>query len=119
MKSFITPAVLFFLFTACGPVKKSASGSGLSDLQGNWQLNYITGPRIAFDGLYPRSKPAISFDTKRKKISGNTGCNSFSGPLIAESKKISFTEPMAMTKVACPGEGETIFLEALKKNKRV
>ena len=115
MKSFIIPVALFILFTACSPGKKSASGTDLSALQGTWKLNYITGPRIAFDGLYPDNKPTISFDVKRKKVAGNTSCNSFSGALTAEGKKISFAEPMAITKMACRGEGETIFLEALKK----
>jgi len=115
MKSYITSVILFFLFTACSTGQKSASGPDLSTLQGTWQLNYITGPRIAFEGLYPNRRPTLSFDAKRKKIAGNTGCNSFSGPLTAEGKKISFAEPMAMTKMACPGEGETVFLETLKK----
>jgi heat shock protein HslJ len=115
MKSFITPVVLFFLFSACSTGKKSASGPTLSALQGTWQLNYITGPRIAFEGLYPDRKPTLSFDEKRKKIAGSTSCNSFSVPLTAEGKKINFAEPMAMTKMACPGEGENVFLETLKK----
>jgi len=41
-------------------------------LQGTWVLNYITGPRIAFDGLYPENKPQIQLDASGN-LSGNTG----------------------------------------------
>src|SRR5690606_25014597 len=80
-----------------------------------WVLNYISGPRIAFEGLYPDKKPQLVFTVADKRVSGNTGCNSFSGPLVVDGNKIDFNQPMALTKMACRGEGETVFLETLKK----
>ena len=84
-------------------------------LNGTWELNYITGPRIAFNGLYPEKKPTITFDVTAGKISGNTSCNSFNGKLNVDGNKINFNDPMAMTRMFCQGQGETTFLETLKK----
>ncbi len=86
-----------------------------SKLAGTWELNYISGPRIAFDGLYPGKKPTITFDVANNRISGNSSCNNFNGPLNVDGHKINFMEPMAMTRMMCPGEGENVFMETLKK----
>lgn len=101
---------------ACTTMKPGTIGNGgLSQLSGTWELNYISGPRIAFNGLYPAAKPTITFDVTERKISGNTSCNSFHGQLVADDTTINFMNPLAMTKMACPGEGEATFLEMLKK----
>jgi heat shock protein HslJ len=102
--------------TACTTLKPGSIGNGgLSQLGGTWELNYISGPRIAFNGLYPGKRPTIKFDIAEKRFSGNTSCNSFSGQLNADDTAINFTKPFMMTKMACPGEGEAIFVEMLKK----
>lgn len=84
-------------------------------LNGMWELTYISGRRIAFEGLYPDKKPFIQFDRENKRVSGNTGCNSFTGRFEVSGSAISFPEPMAMTRMACPGEGEQAFTDMLKK----
>ena len=86
-----------------------------SELGGAWQLDYIGGPATAFDSLYPNKKPQIVFDIPGSRTSGNTGCNSFSGTVSIEGSKISFNQPLTLTKMFCPGGGESAFLEALKK----
>ena len=88
----------------------------VSQLEGTWELNYITGPRIAFEGLYPIKKPTISFDVTNNRMSGNASCNNFNGKLNVDGNKISFKDPMAMTRMRCmDGNGENVFVEALKK----
>lgn len=87
----------------------------VSSLDGSWALNYISGRRIAFDGLYPDKKPLITFDAANKKVSGNTSCNNFTGRFTFDAHTISFAEPLAMTRMACPGEGEQAFMDMLKK----
>ena len=112
----LTAIIACCLLVACKSSKKTTSAiPDSSKLDGNWELNYISGPRIAFDGLYPNKKPTISFDVVANKVAGNTSCNSFTGALKVDRNKINFNDPMAMTRMACPGEGETVFLEALKK----
>jgi heat shock protein HslJ len=86
----------------------------LSILDGTWELNYISGRKIAFSGLFPEKKPVIIFDIENNKISGNTSCNNFSGNLNINENKISFADPLVMTKMMCEGEGEQVFLETLK-----
>ena len=105
-----------FLFASCKTSKKATpSMPNTAALTGTWELNYITGPRIAFDGLYPNKKPMLKFDASAKTVGGNTSCNSFNGQLKVDGNKISFNDPMAMTRMMCPGDGENTFLETLKK----
>lgn len=102
--------------SACNTLKNVVEASSdLSKLGGTWELDYISGPRIAFNGLYPGKKPTLIFDIEQKRVSGNSSCNSFSGKLVADDTSVSFNEPMAATKMACPGEGEAVFFENLKK----
>ncbi len=87
-----------------------------SKLAGTWELNYITGSRIAFEGLYPNKKPTITFDLTKNWVNGNTSCNSFSGKLNVKGNNIDFKGPLAMTKMMClDGKGENVFIETLQK----
>lgn len=97
-------------------LKAITSEAGLLD--GNWELNYISGPRIAFNGLYPDKKPIIHFNLPEKELGGNTTCNGFSSKIIMEGNKISIAEPFAKTMIFCEGGGETTFLMMLKKVNR-
>lgn len=100
----------------------SNSGQKTSDainaplkLNGSWELADIPGARISVAGLYPDKKPVITFDVNDNKFVGNTSCNNFSGLLVVYGNKINFNKSMAMTKMMCQGEGETTFVDALKK----
>lgn len=87
-----------------------------SKIDGSWELNYITGPKIAFDGLYPNKKPTINFNVKENQVSGNNSCNSFTGKLNITGNKIDFNQAMAVTKMACmDGQGEQVFMSTLQK----
>ncbi len=97
--------------TPVAPDKLPADTS--KQLEGTWILNYITGPRIAFDGLYPENKPQIKFDASGN-ISGNTSCNSFSAPLTLTGHDWK-TGDITQTEKACGGNGEQVFLSTLKK----
>lgn len=97
------------------PTPKPVSPSPDASLTGTWELNYISGKRIAFEGLYPNKKPQLIFTDSKTEVSGNTSCNSFSSKLVLEDNKINIAEPIAMTMMACEGEGEKSFLDILKK----
>lgn len=84
-------------------------------LNGDWELNYISGPRIAFDGLYPDKKPTIKFNLPANELGGNTTCNGFSSKIIINGNQITVAEPFAKPMVFCEGGGETTFLNMLKK----
>lgn len=105
------PPYLFLLNTLSMDGKPQTATTALS---GTWELNYISGSKIAFEGLYPGKKPLIKFEESTGKISGNTGCNSFTGQAVIDAGTVQFPESMAMTKMLCPGEGEQSFLKTLR-----
>ena len=84
-----------------------------AQLDGNWVMNYVLAPGRNFDSLYHDRKPTISFNLAANKFAGNSSCNNFNGPLKTSGNTISFKDPFAMTRKACPGDGEKVFLETL------
>ncbi|MBP4140195.1 META domain-containing protein [Flavobacterium sp. P4023] len=107
-------AISCMAFVSCNSAKNDNTNTTM--LQGEWELNYISGPRIAFQGLYPDEKPTVNFDLKTDLVSGNTGCNRFSGKLDVVGNKINFkNDNMALTKRYCSGEGESVYLSTLQK----
>ena len=109
--------LLFFLLalfiSACSTVKSTKNADSLSDA--TWELEYISGPRIAFEGLYPNKKPQITFNTKTNEVSGTSSCNGYSAKYTSNGKTISFGEPGPTTMMFCEGGGEQTFLQMIKK----
>lgn len=87
------------------------SGAFPSELAGSWELEFITGPRIAFEGLYPEKRPTLILDGSAD-YKGNTSCNSMTGKFTVKGNAIKFNPPAA-TMMACPGIGEQTFLKTL------
>ncbi|WP_206430290.1 META domain-containing protein [Flavobacterium ustbae] len=112
MKKIFTLVFFSLVLFSC----KCKKVDSVSKLDGTWELNYISGPRIAFDGLYPNKKPTINFDTKENRVSGNNSCNSYTGKLNVTGNTIDFTQPMAVTKMMClDGQGEQTYMSTLEK----
>ena len=88
------------------------------DLKGAWQLNYISGSRISFEGLYPDKKPQINFDTAPGEFCGSTSSNGFSSKIFVDGNKISIAAPFAKTMIFCDNGGENSFLNMLAKVSR-
>ena len=66
--------------------------------------------------MYPDKKPTITFDLKENRVAGNNSCNQYFGKLQGDGNKINFKDAkMGMTMMACPGEGENIFMRTLEK----
>jgi heat shock protein HslJ len=110
-------AVLGIILFSCNSVQnKTTTTNSAEQLNGTWELNYISGPRIAFEGLYPNKKPTITFDTKENRVSGNNSCNSFTGKLNVDGHKISFKDGLASTRMMCmDNQGEQVFMDGLLK----
>ncbi|SDW31265.1 META domain-containing protein [Flavobacterium degerlachei] len=114
MKKLILSLTIFCsVLISCNSVKTSSSK--MTSLEGFWELNYISGPRIAFEGLYPNDKPTIAFDLKESRVFGKNSCNSYFGPLAVDGNKINFKGPMGATKMFCPGEGENVYMTTLER----
>ncbi|MBD1433800.1 META domain-containing protein [Sphingobacterium sp. DN00404] len=82
-------------------------------LAGTWELDYIM-EADDFNTLYSSRKPTIIFDMAEKKVNGNSSCNNFSGNVKIDGHAISFG-PLMSTKMACPGNGEQVFLKNIER----
>ncbi len=103
--------VITFIGIACSTSKNA----GKSDLyKSSWQLEYVTGPRIAFEGLFPEKKPILRFNKKTGRVEGNDSCNGYHAPFTTDGRSLEFGEPGPSTLMYC-GEGEQIFRKTLKK----
>ena len=113
-KLFFTIVFFCLILSACDSAKSTSNTT--TSIEGTWELNYITGPKIAFEGLYPNKKPTIIFDIKENKVYGNNSCNQYFGTLKVDGNKINFKDAkMGMTMMACPGEGEKVYMNTLEK----
>lgn len=92
--------------------QKSASAEELK-LNGEWELNYISGPRIAFDGLFPNKKPTIIFNLPQEEANGNGSCNGYSVKVKVNGNAINFDDALS-TMMACEGNGEPLYFKTLK-----
>lgn len=109
----LTIIVICILFVSCNSTQSTMKNT--TSLEGKWELNYITGPRIAFDGLFPNKKPTIIFDLKENRVSGNNSCNSYTGVLKMDGSKINFKDPMDVTRMMCMDvQGETTYMKTLQ-----
>ncbi len=118
LKNSLRMILLCVVLASCTSTKSTSSDAKpVTQLDGTWELNYITGPRIAFQGLYPEQKPEVFFDTKQNLVSGNDSCNLFSSELKLKASAIDFTGPMAMTKKMCMEgqEGQQLFMSTINK----
>lgn len=111
MKNSFLFLVFATLIGGCVMNKKAMSNN---PLQGTWELNYISGKRIAFEGLYPNKKPQLTFDSSKTEVRGNSSCNGFSSKYTVNGNSITFGDPLG-TMMACEGSGEQDFYQMLKK----
>ena len=87
-----------------------------TSLSGTWDLSYVTGAED-FESIYSHKTPFITIDENENKANGNTGCNSFNSSLVKINNNIKFSLPIT-TRMFCEGNGEALFLDALKKINR-
>lgn len=98
-------------------VAKFSNNSSVSSAQlsGTWELDYISGPRIAFEGLYPDKKPTIQFDLDNGRIHGTGSCNNYNARVKLDNHSINIGA-IASTKMMCPHiQGEDTFFQTLQK----
>lgn len=104
-------------YAGCGVILNMPTET--EQLNGEWELEFIDAPGLQFDSLYARVRPSILFNPATHKVGGSTGCNRFNGPYTTDGRRLEFDlNKTALTRMACPGDGERIFLDNLKKVKR-
>jgi heat shock protein HslJ len=106
-------ALIFLYSCKCTKSCCASKCDASKNLNGTWELSFISGPRIAFDGLYPDKKPQMTFNLPDSVVTGNTSCNSFRSTTTIKGNAISFA-PGATTKMFCEGAGEPTFLKMLQ-----
>lgn len=106
-------SVLALFISSCTTVKSTKSSENLSNA--TWELEYISGPRIAFEGLFPDKKPQITFNTTTHEVSGTASCNGYRAKYTSDGTSITFGEPGPTTMMFCEGGGEQTFLQMMKK----
>ena len=112
MKTAVALSLVLLLFTSC-----TTSKSEEALYESTWELEYLSGPRIAFEGLFANKKPQLEFNKEESKAIGNSGCNGYSAQFKVDGNTISFGEPGPSTLMYC-GEGETFFRNTIKKVNR-
>lgn len=112
-KNYILVSTLLFMvvIVSCTATKNGSNNNLYNSI---WELEYISGKRIAFDGLYPDKKPVISFNQTTGKITGNNSCNGYSADFKIDGNSITIGEPGPSTMMYC-GDGEPQFLNMMKK----
>lgn len=99
MKKYISLGIVSLLLFSCSVAKKNASA--VNQLQEKyWKLIEIRGQKVTSENYF--KEPHFILKAKENRITGNSGCNSFSGTyeLTTETNRIAIYNT-AMTRMAC------------------
>ena len=111
-KNYILISTFIVLVIGSCTTTKNTNSNDLYDSL--WELEYISGTRIAFNGLYPERKPVISFNKATGKITGNNSGNGYTADFTIKGDNIDIGEPGPTTMMYC-GDGEQQFLNMMEK----
>lgn len=108
-------AIFLFAATMVLAVSCDSPTSPSEQLYGvTWELEYMSGPRIAFEGLFPDKKPQLTFDKNENRVVGTDSCNGYSAAYTLEGNALSFGEPGPSTMMFCGGS-ERLFRQLIEK----
>jgi len=103
--------ISLFLFTvSCRSTSNMSAFDKLT--AGKWTLSDIPGTG-SWNELFTEITPFMEFDNGGG-LHGSTGCNNFHGNFSLTENGIEI-DPGAMTRKMCPGDGEQVFINALKQ----
>lgn len=105
------------IYGCCGSQKTTTDSKETNLYDQFWELEYLSGTKIAFEGLYPEKKPGIQLNKANGYFGGNTGCNGFSGKYQIINHTIKL-EALTKTMAFCEGGGEEAFLNMVDKVNR-
>ncbi len=105
-------ALILLLINSCGTTCKMSMKKQLAS--NPWEMSTLKGSTPDAKD-FQTGIPFLLFD-KKAKMTGSTGCNNMSGSYQISKSGIEL-EPGAITRMACQGNGEYLFLEALKQVK--
>jgi len=105
-------ALLLVIVSSCGSTCKMANKNKLTSHP--WELSTLNGNATDLNE-FRTGLPFLVFDGGGK-LSGSTGCNNMSGNYKLNKACLEL-EPGAITRMACQGNGESLFLDAMKQVK--
>lgn len=103
--------ILTLAVSSCGSTKETDPIALITGT--SWQLSSING-QAPVASQYARGLPYINF-TADNKVNGNGGCNGFSGAYNLNQEGGINISQVVSTKMACEGNGENDFFNALTK----
>jgi heat shock protein HslJ len=112
--------LLFLLLAACVGIACTAPrrATRFNELDGGWVLAVFPHEKKTLAEVFGTRIIDLRFATDSNRVSGSTGCNQFNGSYTADTAKIRFSPDMALTRMACPGYDERLFLNAMSRVNR-
>jgi heat shock protein HslJ len=102
--------ILTMVNSACSSTKNLNVMDTLT--QNSWVVNSLLGKQLD-PAVYMKGLPSMNFGADGK-LTGSTGCNKFTGNYKLDGMGVKL-DPGAMTRMACPGNGEADFLAAAQQ----
>jgi heat shock protein HslJ len=118
MKGKLFPAIgLLLFFAACTASRKAANEA--DRLSGRWVLSvFRPDQKKTLAEIFGTRVIELQFNATNDAVNGTTGCNRFTGRYSADTVNLHFSPNLALTKKACPGYDEQLFLKALHQVNR-
>lgn len=117
MKQNVIAAVAVLLLAACTTARKAANQN--HELNGRWRLAvFMPSQKKTLAEVFGERVVEMQFDVATNRVTGNTGCNQFSGTYTADTAHLTFPDKRVLTRMACPGYDENLFLNALNQVNR-
>jgi heat shock protein HslJ len=110
-KSMITFGIICIMLLGCNSAKTEKQVKSITDTA--WELYSVHS--VAADAADYNSGLPDALFTKDGKVSGNGGCNRFSGSYTLNAKGEIAIGQLMSTKMFCPGNGESDFIKAFTK----
>lgn len=97
------------------PVTQTNTNTSVSpnSINGKWILMEIDGQK-ADSSSYTNGLPFLEIREADNKFTGSTGCNRINGASTINGNYLTFSK-YNKTRMACPGDGESNFINALSK----
>lgn len=112
-----TGSILLLVVMACATSRKAATSGG--NLEGSWTLSvFEPAQKKTLAERFGTRVIELRFETSSNSVSGTTGCNRFTGSYTADTANLTFSQNRALTKMACPGYNEQLFLAAMDRINR-
>jgi heat shock protein HslJ len=111
---FLLLAAAFAVVSCTAPRKATR----INELAGGWVLAIFPHEKKTLAEVFGTRVIDLRFAPDSNRVSGSTGCNQFTGMYTADTARIVFSPNMALTRMACPGYNETLFLNAMARVNR-